>query len=227
MLKVALIEEERRGAELMEVWGGEGAAPVFARDGGALLMERSVGGKSLAAMSVSGGDDDATRIICSVANRLHACKAISPSSLVPLSRWFRALDTAAAARGGIFAECAKIATDLLADPMDIATLHGDIHHDNILDFGLRGWLAIDPKALVGERTFDFANLFCNPDARAADGARFDRRAGIVCQAAGIDRTRLLKWVFAWSGLSAAFSIEDGEPHDAALAIAQLIKERLL
>src|SRR5689334_8163156 len=63
MLKVALIEEERRGAELMEVWSGEGAAPVFARDGGALLMERSVGGKSLAAMSASGGDDDATRII--------------------------------------------------------------------------------------------------------------------------------------------------------------------
>jgi hypothetical protein len=31
--------------------------------------------------------------------------------------------------------------------------------------GLRstGWLAIDPKGLVGERGFDFANIFTNPD----------------------------------------------------------------
>jgi hypothetical protein len=27
----------------------------------------------------------------------------------------------------------------------------------------RSWLAIDPKALFGERAFEFANLFLNPD----------------------------------------------------------------
>jgi aminoglycoside/hydroxyurea antibiotic resistance kinase len=41
-------------------------------------------------------------------------------------------------------------------------LHGDLHHGNVLDFGLRGWLAIDPKGLLGERGFDFANIFTNP-----------------------------------------------------------------
>lgn len=30
-------------------------------------------------------------------------------------------------------------------------------------FGERGWLAIDPKRLLGERSFDFANIFTNPD----------------------------------------------------------------
>ena len=40
---------------------------------------------------------------------------------------------------------------LLAEPREVCALHGDLHHDNVLDFGPRGWLAIDPHALVGER----------------------------------------------------------------------------
>src|SRR6185503_20817212 len=101
-----------------------------------------------------------------------------------------------------------------------------IHHDNILDFGERGWLAIDPKGLIGDRAFDYANLFCNPDASAADPQRFDRRVVIVSEAAGLDRTRLLRWILAWAGLSAAFSIEDGDPPDGALEIARLAASRL-
>jgi streptomycin 6-kinase len=42
-------------------------------------------------------------------------------------------------------------------------LHGDLHHENVLDFGERRWLAIDPHGLHGERFFDFANIFTNPD----------------------------------------------------------------
>lgn len=37
----------------------------------------------------------------------------------------------------------------------------------ILDFESHGWLAIDPKGLFGERAFDFANIFCNPDHTVA------------------------------------------------------------
>ena len=29
-------------------------------------------------------------------------------------------------------------------------LHGDLHHDNILFDKKRGWLAIDPKGIIGE-----------------------------------------------------------------------------
>ncbi len=48
-----------------------------------------------------------------------------------------------------------------------ALMAGDLHHRNILDFGSRGWLAIDPKGILGERGFDFANIFCNPDPAIA------------------------------------------------------------
>lgn len=39
---------------------------------------------------------------------------------------------------------------------------------NILDFVIQGkheWLVIDPKGLLGGRTFDFANILCNPSMR--------------------------------------------------------------
>src|SRR3546814_3749922 len=75
----------------------------------------------------------------------------SSDLLVPLAHWFRALNPAAATHGGILARCAATARALLAESRGTGVLHGDIHHDNVLDFGPRGWLAIDPKRLVGER----------------------------------------------------------------------------
>jgi streptomycin 6-kinase len=64
MLKIAGNEEERRGGELMEWYGGVGAADVLDREGVALLMERAMGQRSLSHMARNGSDDEATRILC-------------------------------------------------------------------------------------------------------------------------------------------------------------------
>lgn len=106
---------------------------------------------------------------------------------------------------------------LLADPRDRMVLHGDLHHDNVLDFGPRGWCAIDPHGLIGERGFDFANIFTNPDLSdpsrpvATEPGRFARRLDVVAEAAELDRQRLLQWILAWTGLSSAWFLEDSDP----------------
>lgn len=90
---------------------------------------------------------------------------------------------------------ATAAAELLSSPREESVLHGDIHHDNVLDFGERGWLAIDPKRLYGERGFDYANIFCNPNyGIATDPAIFQRRVEQVCRLAGLERRRLLQWI---------------------------------
>jgi streptomycin 6-kinase len=115
----------------------------------------------------------------------------------------------------------------LSAPREISVLHGDIHHDNILYFGERGWLAIDPKGLTGERGFDYANLFCNPDrATATDPVCFQRRIEVVAEAAGFDRKRLLQWVLAWAGLSAAWLLKDRMPAETPLGVAKLAAAEL-
>ena len=163
MLKLPMEAEERRGSLLMPWWNGKGAARVLAHDRDALLLERAMGHGSLAAYARIGRDDEATRILCAAIATLHAHDAAPPPDLVALTPWFRDLWPAAETHGGILARSADTARELLAHPQDVVVLHGDIHHDNVLDFGARGWLAIDPKGLIGERGFDYANLFCNPE----------------------------------------------------------------
>lgn len=228
MLKIATEPEERRGAETMVWWSGEGAARVLAHEGDALLMERATGQQSLTEMARSGRDDEAMRVLCAAAGVLHAPRSRPlPSSLVPLDAWFRELEPAAVEYGGILAQAARVARDLLADQREIAALHGDIHHGNVLDFGPRGWLAIDPKGLLGERTFDYVNLLRNPDDETVLArGRFARQVTVIAEAAGLDRVRLLRWTAAFCGLSAAWILNDHDvpAHDysvAYLALAEL------
>ena len=211
MLKLALAEEERAGAALMVWWGGDGAAPVLEHEGCALLMERAAGPRSLAEMSRTGQDDEACAILCAAAARLHRPRLGPRPKLVPLEHWFEALIALAPTHGGLLDRCETARRALLAAPQEVVALHGDLHHDNVLDFGAGGWLAIDPKGLLGERGFDFANIFCNPDlAPATDPLHFARRLALVAKAAQIEHKRLLLWILAWSGLSTAFFLQDGE-----------------
>ena len=222
LIKLSHEPEEQAGSLLMAWWRGEGAAPVLAHEGEALLMARATGTRSLAEMARGDQDDTATRILCHVVQRLHAPRGRPPPAVVPLSRWFEPLWASARARTGVFDLAAASARALLESPRDVAVLHGDIHHGNVLDFGESGWLAIDPKGLHGERVFDYANIVCNPDPDSASRpGRFERRIEIIASTAGIDRRRLLHWVLAWAGLSATWKLEDRLPAEGALAIAGL------
>lgn len=220
MLKITREEEERRGGALMAWWQGEGAAKVLARHGDALLLERAAGTRSLAAMVATGHDDEASHILCVVAARLHVPRPDPPSELVPLPRWFEALAPAARTHGGLLAEADTEARTLLAESCEVVVLHGDLHHGNVLDGGERGWLAIDPKGLLGDRTFDFVNILRNPDAVTATApGRFDRQLAVLADAAALDRRRLLQWTLAFTGLSAAWHLADGTRPELDFTVA--------
>lgn len=253
-VKVALCQEERRGAALLRWWNGEGAVRVLAQHEATVLLEYAGAGedagggaepnayaaRSLVAMAQAQAgaslnavtepnactdvehDAEACRIICAVAARLHRCARPDAPELPPLSLSFQALTMAASAQGGIFPELSSIAHSLLAVPQQVVALHGDLHHGNILDAGARGWLAIDPKGYQGDRGFDYANIFCNPEYHTAtQPARFERRVTLVAAAAQMERQRLLSWIAAWAGLSAAWHAQDGSNADTALAVAEL------
>ena len=222
ILKVASHDEERRGGKLMEWYSGTGAARVLARKGDALLLERLIGKRTLSDMARHGKDDDATRILCRTAIALHAPRdQPRPNDLVPLDIWFRTLEIAASHHGGMFATCAGVARSLLAEQREPVVLHGDLHHGNVLDGGARGWLVIDPKGLLGERGFEYANLFRNPDLETALApGQIGRRARIVAREADLDGGRVLNWVVAYAGLGAAWSLEEGDDPRPGLTIAE-------
>jgi streptomycin 6-kinase len=225
-LKVAHHPEEMRGGAVMAYYAARGAAEVLAHESEAVLLERLDGRRSLAAMARGGEDDQACRILCATVARLQAPRpGPRPDVLVPLETWFAALWPAAARFGGLYAAGAVAARDLLASPEPSAVLHGDIHHGNVLDGGRRGWRAIDPKGLLGDRGYDYANLICNPDAETAL-AHIDGRIDLVSEMARLPRVRVLRWLLAYTALSASWTLSVGGDPWQALAIGEAARMKL-
>jgi streptomycin 6-kinase len=238
ILKVLTAEgkEEKTGAVALRYFSGQGAVQLLREDEQAHLLEYA-DGEDLVGMVKSGADEQATGIIADVLNQLHsASNELYPEGLTPLPIWFGELFKKAdldrrAGINSLYTRAAPMAEALLADPYDARVLHGDIHHENIRYHRERGWLAFDPKGLVGERTFDAVNVLRNPmnmPALVENETRLLKQANILAQKMGLDMSRLLKFVFVYTALSASWFISDGGDADAEadVRIARLVEPHL-
>jgi streptomycin 6-kinase len=222
MLKILKHDEERTGSQVLAWWNGEGAVRVLGRLDDCLLLERATGERSLAEMARGGEDDVATSILCETTLHLHRHRSAHPRPAVPtLREWFEPLRVSALATDGLLRKSLVAANHLLSTPQDEVLLHGDLHHDNVLDGRIRGWLAIDPKGLWGERTFDYVNILRNPVSFfGADPAQLSRRINVIADHASMQPVRLLQWVVAFCGLSAVWCLEDSAGVGANLQEAE-------
>lgn len=183
------VEDELRGADLLEWRNGSGYVRLLERDNATLLME-DAGAYSLLDHLDEHGDASATAVAAEAVARMHSPLARPvPDALQPLDARFASLFTVARTdANGLFVDAAGVASELLSDQRDVRPLHGDFHHENLL-LGGRGWLAIDPKGLIGDPAYDAANLFYNPVRRAdlrLDPVRIRAMAAALAPAVGRD-----------------------------------------
>lgn len=219
-LKVTNEPEELAGARALERWGGKGAVTALVRDENALVLERA--GCTL--QSLITNDAVATQVLCTVAGRLHAQSPEQLDEFPNLRSWFSSLFADATPR---FDQVRAIADRLLDQITPSVLLHGDLHHENVLDGANRGWVAIDPKGIVGPREFDYCNIFTNWTPQQAH-KHFDSRVHAVARTADIDPVHLLSWIVAWSALSGIWHLEDGDERQASFphSITGLALDRL-
>ncbi|WIY53374.1 aminoglycoside phosphotransferase family protein [Devosia sp. YIM 151766] len=224
ILKPVVAEEEGRGARLLQYYAGDGAATVFDIHGDTIFMEWLDGG-TLGDPVRAGRDEEGTIAIATIVTNLHRPRPDYPEGLMPLRQRFEALfstDVRAwphTARD-LYARSAGIALQLFDKPMPEIPLHGDLHHDNIMSSD-RGWLAIDPKGLIGDPHYELANAFRNPFGAtklAADPKRINAMADIFSARLGLNRKRLLGFAAAHSGLSACWDLAAGNSITVDLAI---------
>jgi streptomycin 6-kinase len=207
--------EEQRGALALCYFDGHGAVRLLRYDEGAHLMEYAAGDE-LVTLVERGEDETAARTIAQVITQLHSVPQDAPrDGLVPLERWFGALFTKAAAdrQAGItsiYVRSAALSARLLADQREVRVLHGDIHHRNIRQSS-RGWLAFDPKGLVGERTYDCANTLCNPviPELVHNETRLLTNAAILADTLTLDLSRVLAFTYMYACLNASWWLRIG------------------
>ena len=197
--------------EALEWFSGRGGVRVLAVDRarGATLLERALPGTHLPS------GDDAIPIAAGVMRALWRAPGGAPFPTV--REWGRALRGRPAAR--FAALC-----DSMADPV---VLHGDLHHDNVLDAGGGRWVAIDPKGVIGEPAYETGALLRNPrpELLAADDPAgvLRRRSAQLAEALDLDLARVREWAYVQAELSAAWHVEDGEDPAFALAVAELLE----
>ena len=209
------VADELRGEHFLAWRRGEGAVRLLGRDGHSMLLEYA-GDTLLSRALDEQGDNAATAIAAEVMAQLFSPgKDPVPRELQPLRERYASLFKKAATdrdagHASLYVEAAAIADRLLDDPHDVRPLHGDLHHENILH-GPRGWLAIDPKGVLGDPGFDAANMFYNPLDRAAlclDPLRIAHMAEVFAGTLEQSPAAILDHAIAYGCLSSAWHHED-------------------
>ena len=212
--------DEWRSGEVARAFGGRGMVRVLEYDEGAALFERIVPGSALVELTREDQDAEATEILADVIASMSPNAAPSWCPTVTdwglgFTRYVESCDMRVPAP--LVHRASEIYTDLCATQHATRLLHGDLQHYNVLRDQQRGWLAIDPKGVVGEIEYELGASLRNPvDLPAVFGnpTTIERRVTTLSTLLGLDAGRVLRWAFAQAVLSAIWHVEDGYDVDA-------------
>ncbi len=191
--------ESDHEADALELWSGEGAVQLVARDAdrNALLIERCLPGIHLSTKR----SDEAISVLAGLLPRLSkpAGKPYTPLR-EEAALWRQELAGRWEAAGRPFErQLLDAACEALRDLADTqgeqVLLHQDLHGDNVLAAEREPWLAIDPKPLVGEQELAVAPIVRSYEwghSREAVLKRLDQLTSEL----GLDRERARLWSFA-------------------------------
>lgn len=237
VLKVVKTDcDEWRSGEVVRAFGGRGMVRALEQAQGAALFERIVPGTELVELSRRGRDDDATEVLADL------IASMSPDPAPPwcptvseLGRGFAwyldSSDTqippALVHRGS------ETYTQLSETQRATRLLHGDLQHYNVLRDERRGWLAIDPKGVVGEVEYEVGASLRNPGELPdllAEPATIERRISRMASRLGLDADRVLFWAYAEAVLSAIWLVQDRHvvgPGSPPLRLAHTLEKMFL
>lgn len=227
--------DEWKSGEIVHAFAGRRMVRALEYEDGAALLERVIPGIALVELTTCGRDDRATEILADV---ISAMAPDSPPRWCPTVKdWHRGFawylgtgDTQIPAE--LVRRAGATYAELCETQRDTRLLHGDLQHYNILEDREHGWLAIDPKGVVGEVEYELGAALRNPVESPevfTDTTTIERRIGMLSSSLGLDANRVRRWAFAQAVLSAIWHIEDGYKlgeNNAPLALATALEVRI-
>jgi streptomycin 6-kinase len=119
----------------------------------ACLLEKATPGGSLKSFFPD-NDDEALVYAANIMKALHSVTIPTHLNLPTLKSWLKDLHNPHSNLSYYHINKAQnLAHNLFETQTKSVLLHGDLHHDNIL-LSKRGWLAIDPKGIIGDPAFE-------------------------------------------------------------------------
>ena len=235
--------DEWRSGEVLEAFDGHGVVRVHEHAPGAVLMERLRPGTSLVNLALNGKDEEATDILADVIQRMSSAtssmsKGESPIIVPTIHDWGKGFDRYLASGDDqiprtLVEPAQDIYLRLAVSQREPRLLHGDLQHYNVLFDSDRGWIAIDPKGVIGEIEYEIGAALRNPVERPdlfLSRAVIARRLKQFTNKLNLDFNRTLAWTFAQAVLSAIWGVEDGfkvDSMNSALRLAYAIRPMLL
>jgi streptomycin 6-kinase len=209
--------DESHSGEVLLAFAGDGAVSVYEAETDAVLLERLEPGEQLVNLVNSGSDDEATQILAQVISKLARHKA--PPVCPTVADWGRGFDRYLKSGGQqiphtIVHQAQRSFQELASSQTNTMLLHGDLQHYNVLFDNNRGWVAIDPKGVVGELEYELGAILRNPVEHPelfSNRTTIRRRLKILTTTLDLDYSRALTWSFAQAILSAIWDVEDGYP----------------
>lgn len=157
-------------------------------------------------------DDNEERHLAEVGGLLKALQSLIPDArMIRLASWCSDLLTVADFYPAtITANISRCAALLDSTPTSV-WLHGDLHHANIIRSDNSGLLvAIDPKGIYGDASFDICTFIRNhvpPDLDDISLKRFlEHRIRLIAEAAGYPLERAFAWAAAGNALSLVWDL---------------------
>lgn len=211
ILKLGLDNEGlKQEAFALKCFAGYGVVKVLAEDEGVLLLERSVPGTSLKSYFPD-QEQESIEIACGVMKKLHQANIPSVHNFPHIKDWLEALDGDLEIPLQTLQKSREIHDQLLKTAEPDVLLHGDLHHDNILQNG-EDWLVVDPKGVIGEPAYEVVAFICNPIPellKHADAPNIiHNRITRFFELLEVP-LRILDWCFVQAVLSWVWALEDG------------------
>ncbi len=209
-------DESEFEALMLQRAGGEAMVRLLRADPArrALLLER-VHTRDLSTV----GDTEACEVVAGLYGRIHRPAPPQLRTVTSyVERWAAPLGDLP--RGApiphrMVEQTLALARDLVADPASTGvTVHGDLHHHNVLAADREPWLVIDPKPMSGDPHYEPAPMLWNCwDRVVASGnvrGAVRRRFHTLVDDAGLDEERARDWVVVRMVINAHWALEDAE-----------------
>ena len=212
ILKLGLdVDGFKREAAALMAFSGFGVVAVLSENNGLLLLECAVPGVSLKSYFPE-KDDQAINVTANVIKRLHKAPIPSHHPFPHVQDWLAVLDSDLKIPAQTLQKARELRDQLLKTAASDVLLHGDLHHDNILQNG-NDWVVIDPKGVIGEPAYEVAAFIRNPmpelltheNVQKIIHNRITRFAKIL----ELSEHRVIDWCFVQAVLSWVWAIEDG------------------